>query len=226
MVRRYASALAVILVITQACSPVQTLPPPAAPDRSLPRLEAPLPPAGGGLARVIVSTDVPARVERVLAITEMPMRRYGTTDVPSLGVLCESTPCVVTLPYGDYELNFTSLQDPARVSSTTLRVQGDPVVLKHALGQERHASGQAIGATLMVTGALLLGGMLALAARPHSSSSNDAALRGLGIAGATGIGIGGLVMMASPTVRQEGSTSQFSPEKAAPVIGMSLGTKF
>src|SRR5207248_2535506 len=88
------SFLLVSLLFTQACAPVRLVPPPAAPDKSMPALPGPLPEGGGGMARVVISTDVPARVERVLAVTEQFRRHHGTTEVPSMSLLCDPSPCV------------------------------------------------------------------------------------------------------------------------------------
>src|SRR5438045_3226945 len=117
----------VSLIFTQACAPVRTVPPPAVPDQSLPPVAGPLPEPGGGMARVVVSTDVPARVERITAMTEQLERHVGTRDVPSISLLCEATPCAVTLPYGDYELVFTGFPDSSRTRSATLHVQTETV---------------------------------------------------------------------------------------------------
>src|SRR5260370_16506950 len=162
------------LLFTQACAPVRTVPPPTVPDQSLPPVAGPLPEPGGGMARVVVSTDVPARVERITAMTEQLERHIGTRDVPSIVLLCEATPCAVTLPYGDYELVFTGIADPGRTSSATLHVRAETVVMKHTLGQVRHASGQAAGAVLVITGIILLGvagGLATSQTLPRPSSS-------------------------------------------------------
>jgi hypothetical protein len=177
------------------------------------------------MARVVVSTDVPARVERITAMTEQLERHIGTKEVPSIALLCEATPCAVTLPYGDYELVFTGIADPGRTSSATLHVRAETVVLKHTLGQVRHARGQTAGYALVVTGIILLGvagGLATSQTLPRASSST---VGGFALAGLGGLALGGVVLAASPTMRQEGATSEFAPPRPV-TVGMSIGAKF
>jgi hypothetical protein len=193
----------------------------------LPPLDGPLPEAGGGMARVVISTDVPARVERIASVAERNSRRFDTSEFSSRAVLCDPTPCVVTLPYGDYELTFQGVSDPGREGTAKLHVRTDTVVLKHALGQRRFARGQATGYGIALVGTVLLAVAAAAATRPDARS-NSSTIEGLAIAGAGGLALGGVILVASPTTKQEGSTSQWNPFPAPPppAVGMSLGAKF
>src|SRR6476469_1903905 len=90
------------------------LPPPEAPARELPSSELDAPDEGdGAMARVVITTDVPARVEM----------RHGGTYAARDGrvtldqMLCIETPCTVTLPYGDHELHFRGVRDHGRSST-------------------------------------------------------------------------------------------------------------
>jgi hypothetical protein len=218
--------LCAFLLFAGACAPVRVVRPPPAPDRTLPALEAPLPEAGGGMARVVIWTDVPARVERVGTIDARGSRIFDTREFAARAVLCDPAPCVVTLPYGDYELTFSGIKDASRTGTATLRVHSDTVVFKHTLGQLRHGRGQVTGYAIVLTGLLLLGVSAAMATNP-SARQNSSTVEGLAIAGAGGIALGGVVLVASPTTRQEGSTSQWDPfPRPPPIVGMSLGAKF
>jgi len=167
--RRVSLALTVALVAT-GCS--ANLPPPASPPPTLP--DGMRPPergqAGLGLGRVGISTDLPARVDRLAHVEDARYGRVVTT------LLCAETPCEVTLPYGDYELRFTSVADSGRTSTAVLSVHEETLVLRHALGQ-RHGS-NAVGPVLVVLGAVtLIGAAIAAAAlqAPPPNPSNGRA---------------------------------------------------
>ena len=97
----------------------------------MPRLEVPASVAPRDGARIIIATDVPAKVERV---NEHPGGgAYGAPDPDD--VLCAETPCIVTLPRGDYSLRFRGLTDDERTSTALLEVRNGTQVLNHTLGQ-------------------------------------------------------------------------------------------
>lgn len=164
----------------------------------MPALATPLPPAGSGLARVIISTDVPAQVER------------ATRDAAES--LCAVTPCTVLLPYGDHELSFTGLEDTARQSSAVVHATRDTVVLNHTLGQRRQSAGEQAGLTLVSIGVVVMAVALGITRHDSSESRDDSAAVDVGMAGLSGIVLGGLVAATSPSKLQDGSTTQWSPE--------------
>jgi hypothetical protein len=227
-------ALSVAMALALAATGcVETLAPPASPE---PTLSGDVPPPGRGpegFGRVTLSTDVPARVERLARIDGV--RHTGV----SATLLCARTPCEVTLPYGDYDLRFTSTAGSERSSGAVLSVHDTTVVLRHVLGQER-SGGSAIGPVLLALGAATLVGAVVAAVAlqqppsnpsngpsgpPPTGSSNPApylALGGVGILGA-----GAFFLAMPPTVHQDGATTQWSPPVAsAPAIGGSVGVRF
>jgi hypothetical protein len=121
-------------------------PPASPPSESFEDVEPPAP-AQSGFGRVAIASDVSARVERLDPI-EGP--RSGTL----LTLLCEQTPCEVTLPYGDYRLRFTAAHHPDRASTALLTVHDPSLILRHELGRERSAS--RVGPVLIGLGAAAL----------------------------------------------------------------------
>src|ERR1019366_2296428 len=71
--------------------------------------------ADSGLARVIIPTDLPASVFTVSTV----LTRRGPRTARTL--VCSETPCVLTLPYGDHELELTAL-DVLERNSTVITV--------------------------------------------------------------------------------------------------------
>ncbi len=211
-------SLLLLPVAAAACSPVVTLAPPAAPPPSLPAVGAPPVGADSGLARVLVSTDVPASVSRIVHVYRGPSRE----------LLCERTPCALTMPYGDYELELSASADPDRTSTVIAHVNASTVAVNHILGVRHASPGRAPGAVLLGLGVLtvLVGVAVAGAGAKAGGSSGErtaggeVALAGLGV-----IALGGLVLAASPTTEQQGATTEWSPPAAKPVGG-SLGFKF
>jgi hypothetical protein len=223
---RYRASLASLALIpfaAAACAPTNVVPPPAPPQASYPsEITVPEVSAESGLARVVISTDVPARVERLEHI--IVSYRSGTSRV----LLCDPTPCAVTLPYGDHELVFTAKADAERTSSATIHAREQTVVVNHALGQLHHSSGEGTGVALLLTGLLIVGiaGGVAAAENKNGGMSTDAkqVVGVLALAGLGSLAVGGIVLAASPTTIQEGATRQWNvPAKAA---SASLGLKF
>jgi hypothetical protein len=186
----------------------------------------PLPDAApeSGFARTVFSSDIPARVERVDHITVR--YREGTSRT----LLCNPTPCAVTLPYGDHEVVFTAIADAERTSTVTVHARERTVVVNHTLGQVHHSPGQAGGAGALVFGILLVSIAAGIAAAPHHdgsvmSTDEKQALGGLALGGLVSITVGGIVLAASPTTIQDGATHQWNPPPQK-VAGGSLGFKF
>jgi hypothetical protein len=174
-----------------------------------------------GMARVIISTDVPARVERVTTGTARRGLRASYLQLDDL--LCESTPCVVTLPYGDHEIAFHALTESNRHSSPIIvRVRKATEVVNHTFGMSKGNPGQVLGALAAITGVVLVGvavGMAMHEQRQHRPTTDGPV--NLAMGGGLTI-LGGCVLMAIfPGTHQEGSTTQWSP-----TVGGNLGVRF
>jgi len=172
-----------------------------------------LPDGGGGMARVVLATDVPSRVERVThRVARIDRETAPVSTLGGEGLLCAETPCVVTLPYGDHELVFKGTRDHERGSSTMLAVRRPTVVLNHTLGRVHVPRGQTVGWILALSGGLLLGVGLGLAANDQNRrgvfepTASSLALAGLGT-----ITLGGIVSLIFPSTKQEGASTQWSP---------------
>jgi hypothetical protein len=208
--------IAAVTVVGCVVGCAESLPPPERPEPTLPGGTTQPESGQPGVGRIAIATDVPARVER-LAHAE-GVRHVGVIAT----LLCRQTPCEVTLPYGDYEVRFTSLADPERTSQALLDVHGASAVLRHVLG--RHQGSSAVGPVIIGLGAVtLIGGTIAAAAlqsppdnpsngpsgAPPNGSNNPApyiALAGLGV-----LGLGILITAFSPSTHQDGATTQWSP---------------
>jgi hypothetical protein len=195
----------------------------------VPATSAPEVSADAGLARVLVSSDVPARVEEVKHI--QVAYRHGT----SRELLCEETPCAFTLPYGDHEILLTAMGDPERSGSTVVHAREGTVVVNHTLGRRHVPNGQGAGVALIVLGAatavVAAGFAESMSRKADTSAGDKQAVVGTFVAGLGAIGLGCLFLAASPTMEQPGSTTQWSPASAPPPakrvgIGASLGFKF
>ena len=66
---------------------------PSAPEASMPDVGE-LPPSGGGFARVVIGTDVPARIERITHRVVYGKLEEGSYSLSAgEGLLCVETPC-------------------------------------------------------------------------------------------------------------------------------------
>jgi hypothetical protein len=201
--------VALLVLATSGCA-VQLKPPPA-PAAEMPAgattkgAEAAAP---VDASRVYVTTDVPARVLLASGGT-VTTRRGGTVDVGAGTVLCEATPCVLTLPQGDYDIAFVGLADRDRESVIGVHVERPTEVINHTLGKHSASIAKPIGLAAFLVGAVALGVTLGLA--EGSDAKATTALRTLGLASAATTAFGGALFFASPTYHQEGSTTQWSP---------------
>ena len=201
---------ALALAFTAGCT--RTLPPPESPERRPPDALASQEGGTPGVGWVAISTDVPARVERLAPVDGVTSRGVVAT------VLCEETPCDVPLPYGDYELRFTSLSNAERTSRSLVGVHGESVIVRHVFGQDR-ASGS-IGPIIMIAGVVTLvaATVVAVALQPSPSnpsngpsgappdgSSNPAPFIALGGFGVFGLGM--LLTALSPSAPPNGATT-------------------
>ncbi len=186
-----------------------------------------LPPGGGGYARVVIGTDVPARLEHITHRVHLRHNQEGAASFSAgEGLLCVETPCAITLPYGDYELVFRGTRDRERVSTATLVVRRETVVLNHTLGRVHTPAGQTLAYVLAGTGLAVVAVAVGIAEEntKQGRTTQDSTVPTVA---ATGIGmmvLGGFVGMASAGTRQEGSSTQWSPR--GPVAGASVGLRF
>jgi hypothetical protein len=192
------------------CAPQVLLPPPP-PEPHMPALDAEPPESyEGGMARVMIETDVPARVD---------------TEAPA--VLCASTPCAVTLPYGDHVLRFAGISDSERSTSVVVRVAHPTEVVNHTLGRHHVPASVGVGAGVAATGLLLIALAIVLALPRDDgtpSKVDPASSAGFATVGALTLLYGGIIMGASPVTKQDGSTTQWSPPGRA--IGGGYGLRF
>lgn len=204
---------------TTACT--RLVDPPPRPPATMPALEPEPPEPESGLARVLISTDVPARVVRVSSgvISSVGLRSRSLT---LSDLLCDTTPCAVTLPYGDHEIELRGLRDGTRHSKTTVHVRRPTEIVNHTLGKSTLNPGQALGGFVALTSAVVLGVGLGLAAGAEARHQSAEGPRDVAVGGLVGV-VGGLVIMGMfPSTRQEGSTTQWSPERA-PAGGRTIG---
>jgi hypothetical protein len=212
------TTLAALLALPWLGGCVSTLPAPPAPPQALPDVAGASSVVTTGETRVIIATDVPARVEQA----------GGRT-------LCPRTPCAVSLPEGDYELRFRGIHDEGRASVSAVGVRGRALAVNHTLGQDRSSAGQIAGPVLMTVGGVLLvlASFVVVSAvadsdrqipqsetRKKGDTAEAMALLGLGSL----VG-GGIFWGATPEVRQPGSTTTWAP--ALPTArGAAAGVKF
>lgn len=216
--------IALLLLLSQAACVTQRVPPPRAPDPSMPDVGV-LPDGGGGMARVVIATDVPSRVERVTHhLARLDQQTAPLSVIGGAGLLCEETPCAVTLPYGDYELVFTGKKDHERGSTTTLVVRRPTVILNHTLGREHTPAGQGLAWLLATTGAVFLGVALGIAADQSALRATGSTAPGLALGGVGLMSLGGIVSLASPSTKQEGASTQWTPP--GPTAGAAVRVQF
>mgnify|MGYP000931708289 CR=1 FL=1 len=166
-----------------------------------------------------------ARVERIASHRAWtPEASAHVSPEVGEGLLCEETPCVVTLPYGDHEIVFKGTRDSERVGSATLKVRSDTIVINHTLGREHHPGGQAVGWGITLVGAACLVvalGMAETSEKNHTELSSSVAP--LAMAGLGTMLFGGVIGLASPTTRQEGASTTWVPKQA---VGVAAGFRF
>ena len=207
---------------TSACAPNVLVAAPVMPERAMHAIAIPDVAADSGLARVIITTDLPASVFTVSTV----LTRRGPRTARTL--VCSETPCVLTLPYGDHELELTALDVLERNSTVIAHVNASTVVLNHTLGRVHAPGGQAAGITLVVLGVLGLAvGLGAAASESKSSgtSTDGTTAAAVGLVGFGVIALGAALAAANPTVEQPGTTREWSPAPAR-VAGGSFGLRF
>lgn len=204
-----AACLLAILGNTTGCAVAMKPPPP--PPMSTPEVDDEAEPPPPSSSRVLISTDVPARVSYLTPGTAL--------ELP----LCDATPCSAELPYGDYVLTFKGLKDSERQSYAAIRVVRPNEVVNHTLGKRPVSPLAAVGLIVGLAGALTLGLAFAIAAdgndRGRKADRSLAEVAGVGL-GATLFG--GTLFFAAPRYRQEGSTTHWTPLPKDASIGAGL----
>jgi hypothetical protein len=143
-------AVAVVIV---GCGPA-VLPPPAAPERVIPAMEAPRPEAGK--AQVAIAADEPARVEEVTGHFEGVGAEGDAVEGLTYRTLCPVTPCIANVELGPRDIRLTSLVDPEHAGTGTILVGEQPTAYRYALG---HNTSPAVGRQLGGIFALTYGGL-------------------------------------------------------------------
>lgn len=174
-------------------------------------------------SRVYVVTDVPAHV--LLASGGTVVTRNGeSVYVPTGTVLCATTPCTVTVPFGDYELAFIGADDRDRESVIAVHAEHASEVVNHRLGRHQASVGKPIGLVAMTVGAVALLTTISLTKGNWNDAST--AVRTVGLGSVASIAFGGALFFASPTYHQEGSTTQWTPAIAGRTVSTGLGLRF
>jgi len=198
------------------CYRVVKLPAPWPPPAFVPNVQTMGSP-GTGLSRVILdSPDGPALVEQVSGGRVSAIA--GTTSFQGSLTLSSrlcTTPCVVDVVPGPYELRFTLLSDPNRTSTGFINVDQRPSVYRHAIGRkENNAWKGYVGWPLLILGVLLDAAVVQRAAESadDSGSMNNTSTGQLLGTGAFTLGIttlGGWLVWKSTVVDQPGSGLQW-----------------
>jgi hypothetical protein len=221
-----------IFVMSQACNTVQ-VPPPKAPDKSIPQLDdmpADAPP--GGASRVIIDTPgEKAQVTEVLDVSQGIASSGGHTAYATVVTskrLCV-TPCVVDLARGSHSLVFASTTDETRLSADQIEVGGAPKVVKHAIGSQKEwPVTRSLGVTsvgLGITG-LVLGGIFYGIGSSNNSGSGltDVGTYSL-IGGGALTALGAVLLFVSRPEVQPGATTEWNLG-APPPGGTPVGAGF
>ncbi len=157
------------------CYRMVRLSPPPMPEARVPNVPASGSP-GPGLSRVILdSSEGPALVERVSGgtVSAAAGTAYFGGSLTVSTRLC-TTPCVVDIAPGPYELRFTLLDDPSRSSTGFINADQHPSVYRHAVGRkENNAWKGYVGWPLLVLGVLLDASVIQMATRSSSGSEFD-----------------------------------------------------
>ena len=195
----------------------RTLPAPAAPPAgNPPSVELPDPQSGETV--IVLDANEPSRASVVLArTTAVGYSSRGTSVIvhgTQIRQLCARTPCAVSLPQGEIELAFESLQTQEAKSTDTLDVKKKPLVFRHALGEvSTHPVPYLGGWTLAISG-LTLGGLGYLLAGRTSYDGTESKF--LGMNQTTSLAVGGALTVAGIALaylfqpsRRPGSSTTF-----------------
>jgi hypothetical protein len=145
--------MAVVAFVIVGCGPA-VLPPPAAPAREMPAMEAPQPEAGKG--QVAIAADEPSLVEEVTGHFEGVGADGFPVDGLTYRTVCPVTPCIANVELGSRDVRLTSLADPEHSGTGTIVVGDQPSAYRYALG---HNTGPAVGRQFGGAYALTFGGL-------------------------------------------------------------------
>jgi hypothetical protein len=226
--------LAPLLGIGSGCT--RHLPPPRPPNAVEPpsantaqeQADVPQAQAQASRSRVVVQTDVPARVEAAVEVeathsVRQWRRRPAVLPAEIAWVrLCDRTPCTIELPRGDHRLRFTGVNDDSRTSQTFITVARPVESITHTLGQDRSSTtGTIVGGFLFVLGLTAL--VLPYGIDMDVPRSTSDVVFGASVAAMFS---GVTLMTFDPAIKQEGSTSQWSrPAPEAASAGMPPGVQ-
>jgi hypothetical protein len=196
----------VVLAATGPGCVIKNLPAPARPDRTVPVLAMPPPPANPGQGQVAIeSIDGPATVEAVLA-DERWSGTYVSGTATRTAPVCVA-PCVANLPFGQHKLRVVDVANPHLSGTETITVGASPSVYRVKLGDNSRYMGRAVlGMFLDIYGGTT--GLIGLAMMTSSSSSDIGS--GLFVTGAIALGIG-LIVGRHSLVGQPSAGTQWVP---------------
>ena len=200
------------IVGLSGCYRTVKLPPPPEPAKNMPNVASEGEP-GEGLARVILDAEPgSALVEKIsggsVGATVGTQAMSGALEMRSR--LC-TTPCVVDLGPGPYELQFTSLTDATRTSRAFINVDQRPSIYRHTLGKRDNKAWKGfVGWPVAV-----LGGIFALGGAATISDSTGGGLTGLVLGGGM-VGLGTWLIMGAKVTEQPGSGVQWYPAPTQP----------
>lgn len=199
-----------------AMSCTTTLPPPRAPERTVPPVRTDLGSPAPGHGRVILDVvDGPAEVREVLAESTSSSVAMGVSSQGSVAVagaqgseqtsrpLC-TTPCATDLLRGNHVLTFTLVADPRRTERADVAAGERVWVHRRALGQPRRLLPATFGLGIGVS---ILGLVVEGSAIAFIGEDNGAAI-GLLVAGAV-VALGGIGVMLSNTTVQPGAVTEW-----------------
>jgi hypothetical protein len=199
----------VVLALALAGCTVE-LPPPKAPIARLPPIELPDDPPPAGFGRVVINTtDGPSRVDEILGEAYVPYRHgYNGRKVEvtrNLG----TTPCVVDLPYGNHDLELSSLANDHEHDRVRYHFKsGETHGYVRRLGYHDPRSVQEqVGAALIGFGAAMAGASILTG----TLQGRDWGL-GLGIPGAVMLLIGIPLAATARSVEQPGAATWWKIE--------------
>jgi hypothetical protein len=187
---------------------VRNVPAPSPPKEDMPVVDLPASKPPAGSARVLVSTDVPARVG-LAARHARAADMSGGTSHEIEGTSCDATPCVLTLPYGEHVLRFEGTRGGGRTSTAEVAVRNDVVVVNHTLGKSELGSSFIYGLGMIGVG--LVGLATTFGPLAPDSSSTEVKTAKILLFGSFTVAGGAAICLTTRT-EQEGATTQWVPK--------------
>jgi hypothetical protein len=158
---------------------------------------------------VVLDTEGGPSEARVVTGHWAMVNRYGAVAAGgSLSDRLCTTPCVASLPYGTYSLQFIGLADNERVGTASVVFAQSPSVYRYALGLQRtHLGVRWLASAAVTLGAISVGTGVAMGT--GSKGFGDVPI-GLTLGGLVAL-VGGIVVLAlNPVELQEGAGVQFA----------------